>query len=125
MTFILIFLLLIVSTVGIFYFIKYNKLKKSIKSYESIAIGRYGFYISSPNSSSFKANVYVKEIDRYSSGYSKIKIDRIEPYHSLYYDSVISSITGELKLTSEIEWLESEDHLRRLRKEKLENLKKI
>lgn len=63
-----------------FFLYKYIRLKKMVKSYNNIGTGRYGFYkYNNNNYSSYKAIVYVDEIDRYTDGYSKIKIHKIEP----------------------------------------------
>jgi hypothetical protein len=126
MTIVALFALLIFCNA--FFIYKYLKLKKGLKSYEKIGTGRCGFYKYTGGYSVYNAYVYVIEIDRYTDGYSKIKIDRIEPLDKRYNseanekskDSFIS-----LRLTNEIEWLESEDHIKRLRKEKLDQINKI
>jgi len=103
----------------------YLRLKKAVHSYENIGTGRYGFY---------KTNnviVYIVELDRYKDGFSKIKMDDFEAYNLASYENKTNFINKakknfiSLKLTSEIEWLESEDALRKMRKEKLDKIKKL
>lgn len=113
----------------IFFSYKYLTIKKLVKEYEEIGTGRYGFYNFGSSSSSYRAIVYVDELDRYTDGYSKIRINRIEPTSISSYkrDSKEKAENDfiSLKLTSEIEWLESEDHIKKLRKEKLDKLNKV
>jgi len=121
-------LLLIASNV--YYFLKYRKLRNRISEYDDIGTGRYGFYKYKSNNytNNRMVYVYVKELDRYTDGYSKIKIDKIEPFQTSMVEETITKAKEDfmsLRLTSDIEWLESEDHMKKLRKEKLENLKKI
>ena len=111
---------------NIFFVYKYIKLKKGIVEYKDIGTGRLGFY--QFNYSSYVAYVYVNEIDRYSDGYSSIKINKIEPIGSSYRENLIEHTRNNfvtLKKTIDIEWLESEDNIKRLRKEKLDQLNKI
>ena len=120
----------IISPIAVIFSIKYFIIKKLIKEYEEIGTGRYGFYNYSYSSGScYKAIVYVDELDRYTDGYSKIRINRIESTSTNTYkkDSKERAENDfiSLKLTSEIEWLESEDHIKKLRKEKLDKLNKI
>ena len=124
---VLIILTVISGLFTVIYYQKYSKLKKGLKSYEAIGTERFGFYkVDCGNYSSY---VYIKEIDRYTDGYSKIKIDCIEPFHKQDYgDAATRHAMGKflsLMKTTDIEWLESEDHIRKVRKEKLENLKKV
>lgn len=111
--------------IALFMSYKYFKLKHYIKEYDSIGTGRYGFY--NYCSGSYKAIVYVDEIDRYKDGYSKIKINHIEATGS-WKDDTIDKVKNSfitLVQTNNIEWLESEEDIKRIRKEKLENLKKL
>lgn len=99
------------------------KIRTFLRKYEDIGTGRYGFYI---NGKSYKAFVYVKEIDRFSNGFSKIKLDNIEAIDK--FPSTIKSAKDSfitLKKTDEIDWLEGEEQIKKRRREKLENLKKI
>lgn len=120
-------ILLIISTL---FFTKFRKLKKYIKSYEEIGTGRVGFYMDCKSGyySNYKSIVYIKELDRYNNGYSKIVIDRIEPIDKSSSINAIKYITRNfitLKETENIDWLESEDAIKKSRKEKLENINKI
>jgi len=108
---------------------KYVNLRKGLKQYENIGTGRIGFYIyNSGGYGYYSAYVYVNEIDRYSDGYSKIKINNIEPFNKNYISGSLKNAKDSfltLRKTNDIEWLESEDNIRKIRKEKLENLKKL
>lgn len=126
---ILIIIIAISLIINLILFVKYRKLKKSIQEYKSIGTGRYGFYnYNFHYSSLYSALVYVKELDRYTNGFSKIEIYKIETTCSvLYRDNTINMIKDKfisLKNTSDIEWLESEDQIKKLRKEKLEKISK-
>ena len=121
---ILITILLLGSTIFLGY--KYLTIKKVVKEFQQIGTGRYGFY--EKRGTSYNAYVYVDEIDRYSDGHSKIKIHKIEAFNTAYQDNSISWARDSfvsLKLTSEINWLESEDYIKKLRKEKLDKLNKV
>lgn len=124
---ILIIIIAISLIINLILFVKYRKLKKSIQEYKSIGTGRYGFY-NFQYVNLYSALVYVKELDRYTNGFSKIEIYKIETTCSVSYrDYTINMIKDKfisLKNTSDIEWLESEDQIKRLRKEKLEKLSK-
>lgn len=113
--------------ISFFYYKKYKRLKKEIKNFEEIGTGRSGFYYNNKGGS-YAAIVYVNELDRYTTGYSKIKLKDVESLNPSYREDSISYAKKKfvsLMLTSEIEWLESEDHIKKIRKEKLESLKKI
>lgn len=112
-------------SVTLFMTYKYIKLKAGIKKYDEIGTGRYGFY--KYIYSSYHAIVYVDEIDRYKDGYSKIKFNHAEPTGSWKKDSVEAAQNNFITLieTKNVEWLESEEDIKKIRKEKLENLKKL
>lgn len=118
------FLLLLFGSTSIMTY-KYIKLKKWTKTYDEIGTGRHGFYMY--NKGSYNAIVYVNEIDRFKDGYSKIKFNYAEssgPWKTesiKKYESEFISLTK----TDKIEWLESEEDIKKIRKEKLENLKKL
>ena len=75
--------------------------------------------------------VYVKEIDRYTNGESKIEIDRIEIHcgdsdlNRKNAETYINNDFISLVKTSDITWLESEVSIKEQRKEKLSRLKEI
>jgi len=117
-------LLLITTSI---YFFKYIKIKKNVKEYEEIGTGRYGFYDSNKNCYD-SAIVYVKELDRYTDGFSRIVIDKVEPYNKSYNNESTKKAYKNfmtLKRTGLIDWLESEDKTRQIRKEKLKNINKL
>jgi hypothetical protein len=120
-------IILVLLVCNIFLFYLFFKLRKDIKKYEDIGTGRYGFY---KFGNSYKSYVYVKELDRFTNGYSKIKIDKIETLETTRFSQKQSIINAKanfvtLVLTNKIEWLEGEDQIKKKRKEKLEQLKKI
>lgn len=125
--FIIISVCLFVATLLFLLFLyKYLRLRKEIINFKNIGTGRYGVYVEKGYLCS--AYVFIKEIDRYTNGYSKIKLNRIEKISSSFDKSDYESIKNKfisLKKTSDIEWLENEDHLKKLRKEKIEKLQKI
>lgn len=122
-------ILLLLFFSNLFMYNKYNKLKAEINSYNNIGTGRYGFYNNIITTySDYNAIIYVIELDRYLDGYSKIKIDKIEPFNKRYSSKAIELANENfltLKTTSKIEWLESEDYIKKLRKEKLDVLNKF
>lgn len=84
------------------------------------------------NSEQYKLVVHVKELDRYTNGLSKIqiiKLDVMSGYDHEQYEWVKHCIKERfvsIKKTVEITWLESEENLKEIRKQKLakiENLK--
>ena len=107
---------------NLIFIIKYFKIKKEIKKYFEIGTGRNGFYLHKHWGYVEKNSyVFIKEIDRYSNGYSEIIIDKIEPLRAEY--SIESNRDAKnkfvtLKLTKDIEWLEGEEHLKKIRREK-------
>jgi len=114
---------------NIIFIYRFIKLKKGLKKYQQIGTGRFGFYKYSHSSYlQYNSYIYVNEIDRYSGGFSKVEINRIEPLNSNYIGKSIEYSRDSfltLMATQDITWLENEDHLKKLRKEKLESLKKI
>lgn len=119
---------LLFTSAFIIYLFKYRKLKKQVKEYEDIGTGRCGFYLNQNNSLLYRTIVYVKEIDRYTDGYSKIKIDRIEVYDRKYSRESKQRVHSDfmsLKDTDKIEWLESEKTTKQARKEKLKNINNL
>jgi hypothetical protein len=124
---VLIILAVIGGVLTFIYYQKYSKLKKGLKFYEDIGTDRFGFY-KIDSGKNYSSYVYIKEIDRYTNGYSKIKLDNIEPFNKTYNNEAIEWARKNflsLMKTTDIEWLESEDYIRKVRKEKLENLKKV
>jgi hypothetical protein len=149
LTEILIILLVLVLISTVFYYSKYKKLLKEKTEYsekfdsinnllkEYSKPIRKGYYTSkmtqtpSIGTKSYTADVitFVYEIDRYKSGESKIKIDEIEikmtdsnfdPQSAK--DFIIKNFSS-IKQTSEINWLESEEDIKEIRKEKLSKIK--
>lgn len=125
-----IILILLLFICSIYFCYKYFTLKNGLKQYIDIGTGRYGFYRNNTNYKAYNSIVYIKEIDRFTNGYSKIIIDNIETISKDEYDSIEAIKRAKdnflkLKLTNDIEWLESEDTIKKLRKEKLEKLEKI
>ena len=75
--------------------------------------------------------LYVKELDRYTNGMSKIEVTNIElisGFDSSQFDHVKRTMRtkfSSLKKTTEVEWLESEDNIKEIRKQKLKKLSEI
>jgi hypothetical protein len=75
--------------------------------------------------------VYVTELDKYTNGLSKIKLDRIEiisGFDCNEFNWVRESVEkkfASIKKTSEIEWLENEENVKDMRKEKLDRIKNL
>lgn len=75
--------------------------------------------------------LYVTEVERYLNGESKIILNDIEVisgYDSSQYDYVKTSFKRRfvsIKNTVDIEWLESENAVKEMRKQKLERIKKL
>lgn len=73
--------------------------------------------------------MYVREQDRYANGLSKIELTKIEiisGFDPNQFEWVKTSLTqkfSSLKETKDIEWLESEENIKKLRKEKLQKIK--
>ena len=93
---------------------------------------RYG-YISKPltwnDTTKFTCRVYVKELDRFTNGESRIEIEKIESgitsgqisptaVENFIRDQFISVVE-----TSDVVWLESENAIKDVRRKKLEQLK--
>lgn len=78
----------------------------------------------------FVSVVYVVELDRYTSGESKIKIDYIEPgisEHKMSKERILSHIKQNfvsVVKTADINWLDRELAIKEMRKEKLSKIKK-
>lgn len=72
--------------------------------------------------------VYIRELDRYTNGVSKIELVKIEVtsgFDVYQYDWIkkcLQSRFASLKKTSDIEWLESEEKLKEQRKQKLQKI---
>jgi len=75
--------------------------------------------------------VYVKELDRYTNGECKIKLDRVEitsGYETSYYQhirNVAKSRFCTVIPSTKVVWLESEESLKEQRRLKLENIEKL
>lgn len=109
---------------------KFTKLDSFIKDVESPL--RKGYYREkgwTQGNIKFDVIIFVSEIDRYKNGESRIKLDSVEidvdkgafNYNSAYNFAKNTFLT--LRKTADIEWLESENEIRELRKSKLEHLK--
>lgn len=118
-----------------------NVLVKKIKDLKDIfKTNRYGCYNgvvnllsdndkkNNKNGEQYDYIIYVKEIDRYTNGMSKIELIDIEViagYEISNYSWIKEAQTKRfcsVRKTSDIEWLESEESLKELRKEKLNKI---
>lgn len=79
----------------------------------------------------FKSYVYINELDRYTNGESKIEIQKIEPgveESKMSREKVEKYIKDRFKSivkTSDVTWLESEQSIKDIRRNKLEQLKEL
>lgn len=135
-------LILLVSILA-FFIIMYNKEKKKynelFSKVNNILIDidkplRRGYYTMSCNQNvtiDYSPIIFVKEIDRYTNGKSKIKLDRIEIScgdRNFGYSSAEIFVEKEFKSlveTSDITWLESEIEIKEQRRNKLAHLKEV
>lgn len=120
------------------YLYKYIKIKKVLNELNKPL--RKGYYKQglvtkskinfSEEKEEFYSTIYVIELDRYTSGESKIKIDYIEPgiQESKMPKSKIENFIKEtfksIVKTSDINWLDSELSIKEMRREKLSKIKK-
>lgn len=144
---ILISIALVLSFLNIIFFLKIIKLKKKNNSLNySISnfnkkieelnkpLNKKGYYIKNlvqNDTMKFKAMVYVEELDRYTNGTSKIKISDIEFFDISSGEIDLRSAErfvkkgfNSVKKTSDIEWLDSIDSIKKIRKSKIEEIKK-
>ena len=127
---------LIISLIfGVSYFYKYINLKNRFA--KLLKPLRTGYYIESCEQTTrvgvkfdFNGYVYINEIDRYTNGESKISLNRIEirsdgSINMSDADSFVRNRFVSVVKTSDITWLESEQSIKDMRKEKLEQLNKL
>lgn len=80
------------------------------------------------SSKSYVARIYVKELEKYKNGESKIELDNIEVISGFdinQYSWVKRSVNDRfcsIKKSDQIEWLEIEEDLKEMRKEKLKKI---
>lgn len=126
---ILIILLFIISIAFIILFNKYKKIKKVLKSLNTPL--RQGYYKMSctQGKNNYTGIINVYEIDRFTNGDSKIKINNIEitkmDNNSINIESAIEFLKGDfcsIKKTNNIIWLESENSIKESRKNKLNEI---
>lgn len=128
-----------ISTAYSFLLLKYKNLKSQVNSIMSelknpIKIGYYKTTLTLSQKDKpdvpFDVLIYVKELDHYTNGDSKIEIHKIEPSidatlmsHDRIEKYVKDGFVSLIKSTK-VEWLESEHDIKEVRKNKLEQLKK-
>lgn len=82
------------------------------------------------NFDTYRVITYVSEIDRYTNGQSKIRLDEIEvvsgfnPKNYEYIKKTTKETFCSIKNTVDIQWLESENVIKEQRKEKLDKIMK-
>ena len=138
MTLILIFLLSIVGILYLYFYKtlsnKYNSLISKVGSLvdELNKPLRFGYYVEAyiqNNSIKYSPIIFISEIDRYTNGESKIKIERIElgcsdyAFDSMSAEGFTKRDFKSLRKTADIVWLESEQSIKDVRRKKLEQLK--
>lgn len=120
---------------------KYESLAENIiRIKEELSTKRIGYYQATTTLKNKQTDtigdpyvymIHVKELDRYSNGMSKIELSNIEiisGFKSDQYNWVKTCAKNNfssLKKTSEIEWLESEESTKEMRKEKLKKIADI
>lgn len=120
-----------------------NLTKKIDQIKDDLSTKRIGYYTDSVNLISienkeagkpgepYHFTVFIKELDRYTNGMSKIILTNIEVTSGFASDKYdwVKQVTREkfstLKKTSEIKWLESEESIKEQRKQKLEKILNI
>jgi len=120
---------------------KYKNLNLKIDQIkDELSTKRIGYYIGTTNLMSkedkkegkpgdpYKYVFYIKEIDRYTNGMSKIQLTNIEitsgfsPDQFDWIKKCAKNQFSSIKKTSEIEWLESEENVKEQRRQKLEKI---
>lgn len=112
---------------------KFNRLLKEFVSDDRI--GYYdsnGIYLIDDPNGRFYCRIFVKELEKYTNGMSKIELQNIEVINypangNNYIADVKLRIKNQfsiLKKTSDIEWLEPTKNIKQQRREKLEQIKK-
>ena len=117
--------------------------KKYNTAVEELFVKRHGYYVETIQLLSkedklngkvgepYICNVYVKELDRFTNGTSKIQLTDLElisGYDHSQYNWVKQCIRekfSSIKIATDVEWLESEEHIKELRREKLEKIKNL
>lgn len=128
-----------ISTAYAFLLLKYKNLYSQVNSIitELKTPIRVGYYKSSLKVTQkdkpdfpFDVLIYVKELDRFTNGDSKIELYRVEPSvdetlmrHDTIAKYIKDGFLSQVK-TANVEWLESEHDIKEQRKNKLEQLKK-
>lgn len=88
-------------------------------------------FANSPNSTNldtYKCVVYVRELDKFTNGMSKIELKKVEVISGYKIGSyqnakiAISSRFCSIKETKDIEWLETEESIKSKRKQKIEKI---
>jgi len=113
-----------------------NKEMNSALNDELIKIKhRQGFYdgsytLTNQNNDVYKYRVYVTELEKYKNGFSKLKlekVDMISGFSTHQYNSIISFAAQDfldIQSTSNITFLEKDEDLTEVRKDKLERILK-
>lgn len=112
---------------------KFNRLSEEFMRDDRI--GYYdsnGLYLSGNPNDNFYCRVFVKELEKYTNGMSKIELQKVEVTRcpdggNGYMSRVKTKIKNEfstLRKTDNIEWLETPEDIKQQRREKLEQIKK-
>lgn len=112
-----------------------------LQEYKSLTnnSNRTGFYQNTVNLTdkpggkglAYDCILYVKELDTYTNGMSKIELTKVElisGFDSTQFEhvkNVMRTKFPSLRKTADIEWLESEDSIKEKRKLKLEKIKNL
>lgn len=132
--------LLLVSIICVYFINKYRILKNKVNDFNKPLFLRQGYYnrhytqtkIDNSEATDYEAVIFINELDKYTNGESKIIIDRIEIVpekdHNFNYDNSKKFILNNFKSiikTTDVVWLESDQTIKNIHKNKLEQLNRI
>ena len=106
-----------------------SKLSEKLTDFNNRLSSNNGFIDvnSTRGSQSYTTRVYINEVERYTNGYSKIKIQNIQVIHGISGDfddlkKYVNDTFPIITLTKNITWLEPEQDNMEIRRKKLDSL---
>lgn len=133
-TIILSSLLFLTFSMYIYSMYKYNVLKGKIKELNKpLRHGYYRLNCTQGTTKKWEPTVFVNELDRYTNGESRISMSRIEikvddgdgQFNFKTANEFVIRKFESIVKTSDITWLESEQSIKDIRRNKLEQIQKI
>ena len=128
------FVIFCVTVFGLVYFVKYNKLCKKVEKtiFELKEPLRHGYIkrdLEYKKDLVFQSVIFVKEIERFNNGESRVEIEKIEsgicdakvPQKAV--ESYIREEFISIVKTNDVTWLEIEQSIKEIRKSKLAKLR--